>query len=148
MRTESDKKITLAYMLQKRRRRRRLSWLENDDNLQRVFQLVGRDEHYFVASTCKRWRERYMVCARWAMATSYKAAVVTLSRLESVLEHGLTLEQLQAPEGNDRPTSLAIDILDGLQPIQVLTFLRVRGTSWDTAFTTQAAVKEDMQTLN
>jgi hypothetical protein len=132
----------------KRQRMTQSSWLNDNGNLLKIFQHIGKREHLYVASLARRWRTRYLAFTGWTKKTSFRAALVTVARLDAAFQHGLTLTLLQGGhEDAGRLDECSYDVLTGIEPIAVISELRVRGMQWDSFFVWAAVAKGDLRTL-
>jgi hypothetical protein len=106
-----------------------------------VLGYVGFGEYFYVAGVCRRWRGRYIyiyisfchaeapAAEKHKLRTLREAVVSTAARLQLALNNGAKLTEL------DKETfsaSLAYTVTNSsLEPIAVLSLLRVYGYQWD-----------------
>jgi Ankyrin repeats (many copies) len=126
----------------------RASPLDKHEVLDTVFSYVGIGDYFYTAAVCRLWRVRYLnLCyseaekrsktkrTRSKCTTSYRSALMTASRLHLALKDTLTVEQLQASA-----QAFAENIVRySLEPIPVLSLLKLHDLEWHTALCYAAA---------
>jgi hypothetical protein len=119
--------------------------LDNSEIFDAVFSYVGYGEYFYVAAVCRKWRGAYIShCHKFAKAnkthklrTKCRAIVVTAARLQLALNNGADVAQL-SPSAREWPYSGKLGdavVCWSLEPIAVLTLLRVYGYAWRKAYT-------------
>jgi hypothetical protein len=131
-----------------------VSPFDDDEIFGTVLDYVGYGEYFYVAGVCRRWRGRYIsYCHANARAnekhklrTLRSAVVSTAARLQLALNNGAKLTELDTEAYRSCCFSIAYVIpISSLEPIAVLTLLRVYGYQWDTDLYAGAAEKGDLE---
>jgi hypothetical protein len=133
-----------------------LAPLDDNEIFGSVLSYVGLGEYFYVAGVCRRWRGCYIsFCHANARANdTYKlrslreAVVSTAARLQRALHNGATLAVLDAEAVRSTGASLAHTIASrSLEPIAVLSLLRVYGYQWDSDLYVAAAEQGNLHLI-
>jgi hypothetical protein len=150
----------------------RTSPLHKDEVLDTVFSFVGLGDYFYTGAVCSTWRKRYLKLCYSAAAnrskstvvprrrvpkgttaavvykepkciTFYGSAIMTAARLHMALKDSVTVAALQSQKGR-----LARDIVYySLDPIGVLTLLKLHNLVWYNELCTYAAYKGRLRLL-
>eukprot|EP00953_Heterococcus_sp_UTEX-ZZ885_P018733 10466-Heterococcus_DN1.PRE.4 len=129
-----------------------------DDNeiLGTVLSFVGYGEYFYVAGVCRQWRGRYIsFCHAQAPAnekhklrTLRRAVILTAARLQLALHCGATMTVLEKAPDMSRFFSLAYTVANSsLEPIAVLSLLRVYEYQWDSDLYVAAAGEGNLELI-
>jgi hypothetical protein len=134
----------------------RASPLDKSEVLDAVISYVGTGDYFYTAAVCRLWRVRYLkLCYSEAdkrskttrtqskCTTSYRSALMTAPRLQLALKGTLTIELLQA-----NAQAFAENIVCySLEPIAVLSLLKLRDLEWNSALCDGAAFYGELALL-
>jgi hypothetical protein len=131
--------------------------LDNSEIFSSVFSYVGYGEYFYVAAVCRKWRGAYIsLCHRLAKATEKhklrtkcRAIVVTAARLQLAITNGAEVAQL-FPSTREWPYSGKLGdavVRWSLEPIAVLTLLRVYGYAWEESLYDCAAAHDRLELM-
>jgi hypothetical protein len=115
----------------------------NDELLDRVFGYVGGGEHLFVAGVNRNWRGRYMQYYAHTSAkrydkklvTRHRTALISLKRLQFAQDCGLGIPDIDLTK---KAYATAVS-QHSLEPLAVITELKLHGVSWDERLCSHAA---------
>jgi hypothetical protein len=124
--------------------------LERDEVVDTVFSFVGAGDYYFVAGVCRNWRGRFMtLCTRATQEkrhrfdTFFGNAFMSASRLQLVLDDGVTIAQLEQCK-----VKLADAVAkSSAEPMKVITLARLYGMQWNESLTRQSAYHKKYELL-
>jgi hypothetical protein len=133
--------------------------LDNTEIFGSVFSYVGFGEYFYVAAVCRKWRGAYIsLCHKWAKATEKhkhklrtkcSAIIVTAARLQLAINNGAEVAQLK-PCARDWPYARRLGqsvVWWSLEPVAVLTLLRVYGYAWESSLYSSAAIHEMLELM-
>jgi hypothetical protein len=121
-----------------------------------VLGYVGFGEYFYVAGVCRRWRGRYIsfchaeapAAEKHKLRTLREAVVSTAARLQLALINGLKMTVLDIRGLRSSIVSLAYNVLKrSLEPIALLTLLRVYGYQWDSDLYVAAAEEGNLELI-
>jgi hypothetical protein len=135
--------------------------LDDDVLLDKIFELVGAGDYFYVAAVCRRWRGRYLtLCYKAAaekleeeeeeevkdhhsskLCTSFASAVLTCDRLQLALDDKLKIAQIQA---TDFGYAVAYH---SLEPVAVYALAKQYDLRWDKEHCLWAAVHNKLDLL-
>jgi hypothetical protein len=138
--------------------------VDDDMLLDKVFELVGPGDYFYVAGVCRRWRGRYMTLCYKAAAekleeqdeeeevevegdhssklrTSFASAVRTADRLQLALDDKLTIAQLQATDFGYTVS------YHSLEPVAVYALAKQYDLPWEKRYCLWAALHNKMDLL-
>jgi hypothetical protein len=126
----------------------------SDEILDRVFGYVGRGDHLFVAGVSRNWRGRYMQLKNCSFSearllsgirtgTRHRSALMSLSRLQYAQACGLTVTDIDLTK--DAYAEAVCQ--QSLEPLAVVTELRLHGAIWDKVLCSHAAFNGELQLL-
>jgi hypothetical protein len=133
-----------------------VSPLDDNEIFGSVLSYVGFGEYFFVAGVCRRWRGAYIsfcyantkAAETRKLRTLRRAVITTAARLQLALHNGATLAVLDAEAVRSSYASLANSIpRRSLEPIAVLTLLRVYGYQWDSDLYIAAAEEGNLELI-
>eukprot|EP00953_Heterococcus_sp_UTEX-ZZ885_P012233 7019-Heterococcus_DN1.PRE.5 len=125
-----------------------------DEILDRVFGYVGRGDHLFVAGVSRNWRGRYMqlkacsfsearLLSGVRIGTRHRSALMSLSRLQYAKACGLTVTDIDLTK--DAYAEAVCQ--QSLEPLAVVTELRMHGATWNETLCSHAAFNGELQLL-
>jgi hypothetical protein len=130
--------------------------LDDNEIFGSVLAYVGYGEYFYVAGVCRRWRGRYIsFCHAKAPAgekhklrTLREAVVSTAARLQLAWHSDVTVTVLEGAPGMAGIIWLAYVIpRSSLEPIAVLSLLRVYGYEWDSNLYEAAAEQGNVELI-
>jgi hypothetical protein len=125
-----------------------------DEILDRVFGYIGRGDHLYVAGVSRNWRGRYMQLKNCSFSdarllsgirtnTRHRSALMSLSRLQYSKACGLSVTDMDL-----RKDAYAEAICQqSLEPLAVVTELRLHGAAWNETLCSHAAYNGELQLL-
>jgi hypothetical protein len=125
--------------------------LDIDDVLDQIFSYVGGGEHFYIAGVSRRWRGRYLrPCVLNSTSeldknfvTRHRSVLMTEKRLYLAFSSGLSVE------GWAISTQQKAEMIckHSLEPVQVMTVLRLHGVPWDQMLCNSAAFNAKLSLL-
>jgi hypothetical protein len=136
-----------------------VSTLDDNEIFGTVLSYVGYGDYFYVAGVCRKWRGCYISFCHsnapvadnkhvYKLRTLRRAIITTAARLQLALNNGAKLTVLDVAGTRFSDSSLAKTIAsESLQPIEVLSLLRVYGYHWDTNLHTAAVLKGNLELI-
>jgi hypothetical protein len=121
--------------------------LDDNEIFGAVLSYVGYGEYFYVAKVCRKWRGAYIsLCHRLAKAaekhklrTRASAVVVTAARLQLAFDNGAEVAELDSTEHLYGISLGSAAVMWSLEPVTVLTLLRLYGYVWKSSIYEHAA---------
>eukprot|EP00953_Heterococcus_sp_UTEX-ZZ885_P018734 10466-Heterococcus_DN1.PRE.5 len=155
----SQQSATVAVVEEPRKRARAESTaasspLDNKEIFGAVLSYVGYGEYFYVAKVCRRWRGAYIsLCHRSAKAaekhklrTEASAVVVTAARLQLAFDNGAEVAELDSTTLFGMSLDSAV-VGWSLEPVAVLTLLRLYGHVWKSSIYEYAARHRQLELM-
>jgi hypothetical protein len=131
--------------------------LDDNEIFGAVLSYVGFGEYFYVSGVCRKWRGRYIsfchahapAAEKHKLRTLREAVIVTAARLQLALNNGARLTVLDVSDrvGSRRTRSARTIVSKSLEPIAVLSLLRVYGYEWEDCLYAEAAKKGSLELI-